>query len=458
MKLRQTVLILLTALAVILIPAAMVRAESKTFTFQENNGSLEMSYEGSFYLEGIERNYDYQGIRYDSFSVGDTWRTKLGCLRQVTHHGSGATSSADIPMPSGYTVHTVKVLNEKGVEDNSLMSVTRNENVLTITAKKAGKATLSVTYEVKETYEGHSIYVPLFTSELTYTIKPSAGLTVSMSGSDQVKVSWKPVSGAVYYSLVPFIRCDDGPMCNAVGGLYHETGNSAVFKISDFASSYEQISADDSPTPVYQQKIVPTASGHVYELIVLLCSWDNSGLLTPMGQSMQSLTYAADGGIYTDTATQARYELNTKKKTASLVGLGASRTSLKMPASVKIGGISYKVTSVAAKALKGHTRIKELTIGSNVTSIGKNAFQNCTEMVSAVIGSKVKSIGVSAFQGCKKLKTITIKSTKLTAGKVGSKAFKGTPSKAEIKVPKKVKSAYKKWLVKKGFSKKAKIQ
>lgn len=66
--------------------------------------------------------------------------------------------------------------------------------------------------------------------------------------------------------------------------------------------------------------------------------------------------------------------------------------------------------------------------------------------------------GKSAFQGCKKLKTITFKTTKLTAKKVGTKAFKGTPAKATVKVPKKVKKAYKKWLTKKGISKKAKIK
>ncbi len=436
MKLKQIVVILLTALTVLVVPAAMVRAESKAFTFNTNDGTLEVQYDGSFYLEGIENAYDYQGIRYDNFSVGDTWRTKLGCERAVTNRGSGATSSGSVPMKSGYTIHTVKVLNEKGVEDNSILSVTRDGDVLIMKAKKAGKATLSVQYEVKETYEGHSIYVPLFTSTQTYTINPSAGLTMSMSGSDQVKVSWNKVSGADYYNLVPFIRCDGGAMCYAVGGIYNQTGTSAVFKISDFASAFEQASTNDSPTAVYQQKINPTATGHVYELIVMLCSWKNkSVLLTPMAQSVQGLAYATDSAVYTDAATQAKYKLNTKKNTAALAGLGASKTSLKMPAAIKVGSTSYKVTSVAAKALKGHAKIKKLTIGSNVTSIGKSAFQNC-----------------------KKLKTITIKSKKLKAGKVGSKAFKGTPSKVKVKVPKKVKSAYKKWLVKKGISKKAKIQ
>ena len=104
------------------------------------------------------------------------------------------------------------------------------------------------------------------------------------------------------------------------------------------------------------------------------------------------------------------------------------------------------------------SKLKTLKIGAAVTTIGDKAFYKCTALTKVTIPSKVSKIGKSAFYGCKKLKDITIKTTKLTSKKVGSKAFKGTPKKAKVKVPKKSLKAYKKFLVKKGISKNAKIK
>ena len=118
--------------------------------------------------------------------------------------------------------------------------------------------------------------------------------------------------------------------------------------------------------------------------------------------------------------------------TASLLAVVFQIT---IPSTVKIDGITYKVTS-----------------------IGKNAFKGCTKLTTVTIGKNVTKIGSKAFYGCKKLKNITIKTTKLKSKSVGSKAFKGTSTKAKVKVPKKSLKAYKKFLVKKGISKKAKIK
>ena len=100
---------------------------------------------------------------------------------------------------------------------------------------------------------------------------------------------------------------------------------------------------------------------------------------------------------------------------------------------VKISGITYKVTAIANKAFKGKKKLASVTIGANV-----------------------KSIGASAFDGCGKLKVITIKGKKLK--KVGKNAFKGTNKKLVIKVPKAQKKAYKKILKGKGQKKTAKIK
>ena len=156
-------------------------------------------------------------------------------------------------------------------------------------------------------------------------------------------------------------------------------------------------------------------------------------------------------------------------------------TTIKIPDTVTVDGVVYKVTSIAASAFANNKKITKVTIGKNVTSIGKNTFKNCKKLKTVSLGAnvttindaafykctaltkitipaKVNKIGKQAFYGCKNLKSITIKTTKLTSKKVGSKAFKGIYSKATIKVPSKKLSSYKKILKAKGVSSKAKIK
>ena len=102
-------------------------------------------------------------------------------------------------------------------------------------------------------------------------------------------------------------------------------------------------------------------------------------------------------------------------------------------ATVKIDGITYKITAIANGAFKNSKRLTSVTIGANVTSIGKNA-----------------------FTGCGSLKTITIKGKSLK--KIGANAFKGINKKATIKVPKAKKKAYTKLLKNKGQAKTVKIK
>ena len=109
--------------------------------------------------------------------------------------------------------------------------------------------------------------------------------------------------------------------------------------------------------------------------------------------------------------------------------------TVKIPDSVTVNHVTYKVTEIAANAFKNQKKIRKVLIPSGVSRIGKKAF--C---------------------GCKKLKNITIKTTKLTKKRVGSKAFSGIHAKAVIKVPKKKLSAYRKMLKARGAAKKENVQ
>jgi hypothetical protein len=126
------------------------------------------------------------------------------------------------------------------------------------------------------------------------------------------------------------------------------------------------------------------------------------------------------------------YKVTKKGSEVAFTKTSSTSTSITVPATVKIDGTTYKVTSIAANAFKSNKKLTKVTIGTNVTSIGKNA-----------------------FNGCKNLKTITIKTTKLKS--VGKNAFKGIKSTAKIKVPSKKLTSYKKMLKGKGQGKNVKI-
>ena len=186
------------------------------------------------------------------------------------------------------------------------------------------------------------------------------------------------------------------------------------------------------------------------------------------GSSSQTIPAASASGSTlpsvgtTLTAGTASYVVTTVGSAVTYAkNLNTKATSAVVPASVKIGGVTYKVTSIGNNAFKNNKKLKKVTIGSNVTSIGNSAFKNCTAFKKVVIPAKVKQIGKKAFYNCKKLRSLTIKTKKLTAKTVGARAFTKTGSsnyaKLKVKVPKKKYTAYVKMLKKKGLSARAKV-
>ena len=130
--------------------------------------------------------------------------------------------------------------------------------------------------------------------------------------------------------------------------------------------------------------------------------------------------------------------VNTSGKTAEveltkLVKNSKAKTII-IPKTVKVGGVNYKVTSIAKKAFAGNKNLKTV-----------------------VIGVEIEKIGAKAFYNCPNLKKVTIKTTGLTAKTVGTKAFAKIHKKAVVGVPKAKKAEYKKWLKKRGIGGKQKI-
>lgn len=104
-------------------------------------------------------------------------------------------------------------------------------------------------------------------------------------------------------------------------------------------------------------------------------------------------------------------------------------TSATIPATVKIEGVSFKVTAIGASAFKSCTKLKKVTIGTNVTSIGKNAFNGDSKITTITIkAKKIKTMGANAFKGIKKTATIKVPASKKSAYKKLAKSagFKGS--------------------------------
>ena len=93
--------------------------------------------------------------------------------------------------------------------------------------------------------------------------------------------------------------------------------------------------------------------------------------------------------IIKDTKSKAQYAV-TGKNTVEYRKPTKKAATVAIPDTIKVDGVTYKVTSIAKDAFKGDVKVTKLTIGSNI-----------------------KTIGANAFKSCKKLKNITIKTTKL---------------------------------------------
>ena len=152
-----------------------------------------------------------------------------------------------------------------------------------------------------------------------------------------------------------------------------------------------------------------------------------------MGKTTQKKTVAPAKGTKL-TLKGVTYKVTTKGKAVQYLKGKTSVKTVVIPATVKIKGITYKITSIAANAFKGNKKLTSVTIGKNIITIGKQA-----------------------FYGCKNLKKITISTTKLTTKRVGASAFKGIHAKATVKCPKNLKSKYKKLLLQKGMKKTVKF-
>lgn len=134
-------------------------------------------------------------------------------------------------------------------------------------------------------------------------------------------------------------------------------------------------------------------------------------------ETLEKLAYPKAGTKYTVAGCQ--YKVTKAGAEVSLIKANKKAKRVTIPAVIKVNGVTYKVTSIGAKAFNGNKKLTKVTIGINIKKISNNAFYKC-----------------------RSLKMVTIKSVLLTKKTASKRAFKGVGKKMVIKVPKKMKKVY----------------
>lgn len=203
----------------------------------------------------------------------------------------------------------------------------------------------------------------------------------------------------------------------------------------------------------------------------------NDGDTENNSQQEDAFSAPAAGTRLTDRKSKAVYKVTKARHAGGTAAfLKPSESGIKkitIPASIKLDGITYKVTSISADACKNNKMLQSVSVGKNVLSIGRNAFYGCTNLKNVDMGKNIKTIGDKAFYKCtalpqiiipenvskigkkafygdKKLASIIIQTKKLTNGRTGNGAFDGIGSGAVYTVPRVKAQAYKKLLIAKG--------
>ena len=154
---------------------------------------------------------------------------------------------------------------------------------------------------------------------------------------------------------------------------------------------------------------------------------------------------------YTITVSRRKYKVTNQMIATAAVeitGLSDKKVvNLSVPDTVKIYGVTYKITSVGNKAFLEQPKMKTAKLGNNITTVKYGAFYNCPLLNSITFGKNVKTIGEHVFCHDKKLRTMTFEGTALTS--VGDHSLYKVSS-LTIKAPSSKVSAYKKLFTNKG--------
>ena len=119
--------------------------------------------------------------------------------------------------------------------------------------------------------------------------------------------------------------------------------------------------------------------------------------------------FSQEGKSQEVTIGSLTYRYSTGSKTASvLTGDSVKTKSFTIPASIKVDGLTYQVTSIMASAFQKFHKLESVTLSEGLTSIGDDAFDECWALRSINIPESMTSFGRYAFHFCSSLTSIHI--------------------------------------------------
>lgn len=126
------------------------------------------------------------------------------------------------------------------------------------------------------------------------------------------------------------------------------------------------------------------------------------------------------------------YYIDPSINTAEVVDYDDDITVIIIPASIKVDGVTYKVTKLADKCFYDCTSLTSISIPNSVFELGEHCFTNCTSLTNITIPNSVLVLGIACFYGCTSLTSITIPSS---VTELGYNCFYGCTSLKSITIP-----------------------
>lgn len=395
------------------------------------------------------------------FSVADIWYNAFwGCAENLTFYVQAGSYAETYAKEYEFSYEYKSA--DSNIESTKITKIVLDQSMVNL---KKGDTLLLRASLVPIEAENQPL---LWSSSDTTVASVENGLiTANKEGNTEIKVEAKNDNKIFALCKVKVVQEIENPEGN-VNPPGKNPGNPGTDTQPPAKGDVSNPSVGDEPSgslPVKGEKLTDSKTKAVYTVTKPGSAVAYAGTTNKKAVSLSVPSTIKIGGKTYKVTSVAKNALKNNKKLQKItisgnvsdIGAGAFQgcTALK---TVKMGS---KVTSIGDKAFYGCKKLSSLTIGKKVSAIGKSAFQNCTALKKVTIPDKVKKIGGKAFSGCKKLTGITVKSKKLTEKNVGSKAFEKAGSsnykKVKVTVPAKKYAAYKKLLKKKGLSKKAKI-
>lgn len=235
---------------------------------------------------------------------------------------------------------------------------------------------------------------------------------------------------------------------------------SQSYKVTYYVNKGGKVSGMPSDKSSYQKGQTATVKGTPVSTSKFFAGWNTKA--NGKGKSYaagKKITINGNVKLYAQwkksytAKNKLKYKVTGKKAVTCTGTANKKATTIKVPATVKYKGITYKVTSIGGKAFSKNKKIKKVTIGNNVKVIKTRAFENCKNLKSITIGTGLTTIEKYAFSNEKKGCVLTIKSKKL---KMVKSAINHKTKNMVVKVPKAKLKTYKKLFAKKAKNVKVK--